>query len=567
MNARLADGGAADVPGTTTVGDGLVLPRRCVANSGDHKGRPYGLFHGRYALILAGGLAALTTDAQEPTSVEELPAALVEAAGGADRFERETVLYRYLAGTGHAEVVALLDTVDGLPEASFRAAVSGPLYARLAHFDAQAAVDHVLARSGNPSDLVIVIRAWAHVDLAAATAHASTLRPLAKWIAARTILELDLSAAQRDFVLDELGGGENASLEAMGVISAVDDTWAAAWSKALQADPDDRRHLVELAAAWAASDPLAAMEVAAQLPTLKDVAVQKAVVRAWAADDPRGPIEWLVRYAEAFEANFAAPRQSLLPLDLNLAPLAMQMLAEHDPDGAVSLLQEVPKPMYRRALLGLATSFAADHPERAITLYESQEDPAAKRDILGVMASDTTWDSEKLDWLASLRAQPEDVERVVGTAYLEDRTLLLGWLAELDDPDRQAAGAGAIVDDEADRDAPAAWRWAGEFETERDALRARVYRRWHASDEPAATRAILDMPDRESRDRVASNAIEWLLDAEGPQDSSAAERLFKVIDSEALRGEAARRFVDYFVDIGGEREADRYRRLSTGGDR
>ena len=183
------------------------------------------------------------------------------------------------------------------------------------------------------------------------------------------------------------------------------------------------------------------------------------------------------------------------------------------------------------------------------------------------MAMHTTWDGKKLDWLASLHPQPEFVEFVVGTAYLEDRTLLLDWLAELDDPDQQAAAAGAIVDDEADRDAPAAWRWAGEFETERDALRARVYRRWHASDEPAATRAILDMPDRESRARVASRAIEWLLDAEGPQDSSAAERLFKVIDSEALRGEAARRFVDYFVDIGDEREADRYRRLAAGGGR
>ena len=217
---------------------------------------------------------------------------------------------------------------------------------------------------------------------------------------------------------------------------------------------------------------------------------------------------------------------------------------------------------------GLPCRSRENHPERAITLYESLEDSAAERDILGVMAAyNTTWDGRKLDWLASLRGQPEGVKRVIGTAYLQDRALLLGWIAELDDPDRQAAAAVAIVDHEAERDARAAWRWAGEFETERDALLARVYRQWHASNEPAATRAILDIPDRESRARVASKAIEWLLDVEGPQDSSAAERLFEVIDSEALRREAARRFVDYFVDTGDEREAGRYRRLSVGGGR
>ncbi|MDE0190747.1 MAG: hypothetical protein OXQ90_05270 [Gammaproteobacteria bacterium] len=525
-------------------------------------------FSAAYALALGGYLAASTAAAQEPVPVaEELPAALIDAAGEADRFEREAALYRFLAEVDQAAVLAFLDAVGALPEPSFRAAVSGPLYVRLAHFDAEAAVERVLAGSGGPSDLVVVIRAWAHVDLAAAVAHATTLQPPARKIATRTVLELDLSAAQRDWVLSELGGGENGSLADTEVISTVDDTWAAAWSKALQAKADDRRQLAELAAAWAALDPEAAMEMAAQLTTLKDVRVQEAVVEAWGANDPRGPIGWLAQYAEAaLEDHLGSPGESVLPLDFNLAPLAMRILAEKDPDGSVSLLQELPKPMRRRSLLGLANSFAENEPDRAITLYESLEDPEAKRDILRAMALHTTWDGGKLDWLASLREQPDVVEHTIETAYLQDRALVLGWLAELDDPDQRAAAASAIVDHEAERDPRAAWRWAGGFETERYALLVRVYRQWYAADGQAATRAIVDMPDRESRARVASRAIEWLLDVEGPQDSGAGERLFKVVESEALRQEAAQRFVDYFMDTGDERAVDRYRRsLASGG--
>ena len=520
-----------------------------------------------HALSLAGYLTASIAGAQEPVPVaEELPDALIDAAGVADRFEREAALYRFLAEVDQAAVLAILDTVGALPEPSFRAAVSGPLYVRLAHFDPEAAVEGVLAGSGGPSDLVVVIRAWAHVDLAAAVAHATMLQPPARKIATRTVLELDLSAAQRDFVLNELGGGENGSLTDMEVISAVRDTWAAAWSKAMRAKADDRRHLAELAAAWAALDPVAAMEMAAQLTTLKDVRIQEAVVEAWGANDPRGPIGWLAQYSEAaLDDRLASPGESRLPLDFNLAPLAMRILADNDPDGSVSLLQDLPKPMRRRSLLGLADSFAENQPDRAITLYQSLEDPDAKRDILRAMALHTAWDRGKLDWLMSLREQPEPVEHTIEAAYLQDRALVLGWLAELDDPDRRAVAAAAIVDHEAERDPRAAWRWAGGFEAERNALLVRVYRQWYTADEQVATRAIVDMPDRESRAWVASKAIEWLLDVEGPQDSGTGERLFKAVDSKALRREAARRFVAYFTDTGDERAVDHYRSLASGG--
>ena len=505
-------------------------------------------------------LSACLLAASSSGAVDTMQALLSKLAGAAeieDRFERDAALYRLLADTDRNEILSLLDTVQDVPEAALRSAVSRPLYIRLTHFDAETAADHVLARDSNLSALIAVFRAWAHVDLAAATARAATLQSAARETVARTILELDLSERNRAFVLGMLDPGNNSDLQGDPVISVADDTWVRAWSEALQAGTVEReRRMREVAAAWAASDPVAAVQMAAELPGIEGMEVLDAVVEAWGTVDPDGPVRWLARGDPETTLRLNRPYY-----------LAVRSLADDDPDLAMSLLSELPQDKYRSSFYGLAKSFAENHPDRAIMLYESFENGSDEQaSILNAMSHVATWDDRRLNWLASLPEWPNEVEEGIKTAYFVDRDLLLNWLAGLEDPVRKAIAARAIAEDEAALDPSAAWQWAGSFENDQDELLGAVYREWHARNASAATRAILDLKDRESRTHVAREAIEWLLDVNGPQDGDAAERLFRVIESEALRRELARQFADYFAGWGDEREADRYRRLSASGD-
>jgi len=500
------------------------------------------------ALVSTTCTIARPTVAEESTSATESEArtdvALAEIMAAANRFERNATLYRYVADADRQRIETLLAALSAKPGAPRRDDVARVLYVRFASLEPGTAVAHALHNYPKPQVLEAVFRAWAHDDLEAAVARASTLPTVMKRDAARAILDLDLTASERTSIAERLGMRPDlVEIEQVSPPRAQESYDQALARVAAIGDGRARfREVGSLAAAWAAENAPGALAAILEWrgdEGLKDLWLDR-VMDAWSDADPRAAVDWLLTRDPDHIAKLVGPA---------FAALAKTDLAE-----AESLVAALPKGVARRdaqlsVLAAILDQGDLDHALAAfgeLDLKDRQtfapgigrrlarEDP--DRAVAWVMDLDEAVRASSLRWVfASIHgADPELAKRLVED--VDDASL------------RIEAAQGLFTRGTAE---PAnALRWARSLGSDAQTapLLARIFSIWSGKDLPAAMDAVMGYAPGPVRDQALQSMIERRLIAFDPET---AERLLDAIDSPAAKSEAAARVRAYRANEGG----------------
>ena len=529
-------------------------------------------------LAAVGGVllyALLRGDAPVPAVVDEVrraeterthtapatsPPTLADIASAARDFQRNAALYELLATSDVAGVQALLAQARTLPASLHRYDVSRVLYLRFVSLDPVAAANHLLDNTAKPSWVSAVFRSWAHKDFDAAVAYASELGPLARQAAAEAILELDVPAAQRQAAVALLRSPKalaNALLWE-GRLFAGRDV-AQAWRLAAgipTANWKERRRLLgEVAAAWARTDPLAAMAAIEALDHAGDrEKVQPIALRAWADADPHGAVDWLL----AREAH-KRPQE--------LVAAAMESLAAQDPDAAMNVLTTMPEPARGQALTATLTAMAGADVDKSLAAWEALDARERTQVSMRHFASALTQAAPDramsclLDLPDDARAMASPV--VMTFAHATDRDLVLRRIGAIENAALQHEVAQQIVFEEVERDPLAAWRWAISLPAVSEwSVASAVFDKWYRVDAQAALDALSEVRGG-VRDRVLEEAVA----ARVTFDPDQAETLFAAMDSSSSKARVASALVRYFTETNPNPEkAEKYREFVGSAD-
>lgn len=474
------------------------------------------------------------------TAAATSPPTLADIASTARDLHRNAALYDLLADSDVARVRALLAEAQTLPASTHRYDLSRVLYLRFVSLDPVAAANHLLDNTAKPSWVSAVFRSWAHKDFDAALAYASELGPLARQAAAEAILELDVSAAQREAAVALLQSPDALANVLLweGRLYEGRDV-AEAWRRAEgipQANWKERRRILgEVAAAWARADPLAAMAAVEALDPVSREKVQPIALRAWADADPHGAVDWLL----GREAH-KRPQE--------LVAAAMESLAAQDPDAAINVLTTMPEPTRGQALSATLTAMASVDADKSLAVYEALDAREKAQVSMRHFASSLAQAApgRAMSWLLDLpdNARKMALPFVVTLAHLADRELVLRRIGAMENPALQHRAVREIVGAEVERDPLAAWRWATSLTAVPDrSVASAVFDEWHHVDAAAALNALSEV--RQSvRDRVLEEAVLERVTVHPAQ----AERLFAAMDSPSSKARVAPALVRYFTD-------------------
>ena len=483
----------------------------------------------------AAGAQSPAAGASEATTEN----ALAEVMAIPNRFDRNAALYRFIPDADRQRIEALLAALDRESGSPQRDDVARVLYLRFASLEPGAAVAHALGNYAKPQILETVFRAWAHVDLEAAVARASTLSMLMKEDAARAILDLDLSASERASIAERLGTRANlVEIEPPAPLRAAEPYDQALARIAAVEDARARyREIISVSAAWAAEDAAGAMAAILGWDGDKDLKGLwlSRVMGAWSDAEPRAAVDWLLTQDQLEVAS--------------LAGSAFASLAKTDLAEAQSLVQALPDgPARREAELGV---FAAILEEGELDLalaafddldlqnrqrYASgvgrrlvREDPA--RAAAWVMGLDEPVRTNTLPW-------------VFASIHGADPELALRLVEDVDEPLLRIEAAYGLFTSGDIPEPVEALRWVRSLgsEAETATLVARIFTVWSVRDPPAAVDAVLEHPAGAVRDRALQSMMAARL---MNFDPDTAERLLNAIDSPTEKSKAAARLRAY----------------------
>ena len=450
--------------------------------------------------------------------LEETESSLTGVFALADDWERNAALYALLARADRARVETLIAAAKALePPVPHRYDIVRVLYMRYASLSPEEAVDHVLASDAKPSWIGAVFGAWAERNLDSALARASALGPLAKGVAARAILALDLTPQQRLEAVRRLG--MEAALAELALWEhrrRPGEPPAVAWHRAtsLREGPRKDEIMLQAALAWALEDPLTAWEAVeghfASLPIRGResaiVDVMREVLDVWAADDPAGPARWLrdAVLHRGMNATPYAPASSKVDYMLGIA--VMRPLARSNPRAAWEIAQAMPVSIRKDVFRNLAETDT----DAAVELYGSMDRPH-QAVFAPNLAAALMYKNPELGvhwWAALDRRMRERTAGHLRAVHREAPGLIERLIGEIDDAAAQHRAAeevlGALGDPEAD------WRWVttlGTVPPEESALRT-VFLRWHARDAHAAIRAVSSLADHRVRDYLLAGVAD-----------------------------------------------------------
>lgn len=501
----------------------------------------------RFAVLVVLALLSTTCMVARPSlAAEESPNAyaleagtenaLTEIMATPNRFERNAALYRFVADADRPRIEALLGAVVAMPGRPQRDDVVRVLYIRFASLQPAAAVAHALRNHDKPQVLEAVFRAWAHVDLEAAVARASSLSTVMKQDAARAILDLDLTSAERTAIAEQLAVRPNfVEIEqvapppaaepydrALARIAAIDDATAR------------YREIASVTAAWAAEDAAGALAAILDWSGDKDLKNLwlSQVMEAWADADPRAAVDWLltrepegvasllgpafgalakVDLAEA-EALVAALPEGTARLEAQLSVFAV-MLDEDNLDRAFAAFRELDPRGQQRLAMSLGKRLAQEDPESAFAWAMELDEPVRSNTLPFLLGS-------------IHRADAGVAKRLV--EGIDDTATRIHTAAGLFHQGLQGAEPSETL------------RWLTTLgtEAETEPLVARVFVVWSATDEPAATAAVMEYPPGAVRDRLLLAMVSYRMRI---FDMDAAERLLDAIDSPTEKAKAEAR--------------------------
>lgn len=472
-------------------------------------------------------------------------ASLVGIAGIANAFERNATLYELVGGADRALVEELLAEVSALPAARHRDDIARVLYIRFAALDPLAATEHALRSLAKPYVLTAIFRAWAHEDLDAAVARAAGLSAGAKADAARAILQLDLSAADREAIAARLG----TRLPAAEAMEAVEETdaprvaepydQAMARIAAITHVPTRRSETMDIASAWAATDPAGAMHGVFNSnidPGLKNHALSL-IMHHWASADPHAAIDWVLSRDPVKVAD--------------LAITAYSSLAEADLAAAQALVASLPAgPSKRQARLSVFVVIVNQGDlDRSLTAFDAL-DPSDQVWVVGDLGQQMGRAAPRraFEWLHGLDKQvrKETLRETLMPIYQRDPGLIRELIQDVADPEFRIAAARYVAWESADEVATLRWVESLGSEEEYAPVLAEVFRGWMNRSAADATAALLRYPRGPGRDHALRRLVDERL---SDFDTGTAERFFEAIDSPEERRLAAQELHRYYTEV------------------
>ena len=475
-------------------------------------------------------------------SLAEQPAtsgAFARIAAIQDDFERNASLYRLAANADEADLRRLVAELEQLPPTPHRYDIARVLYIRFVAVDPAAAARHALRRQGKPSWIGAVFRAWAHMDLEAAVGHAADLNGEAMRVATAAILELDLDADQRAFVVEQLQAEAAAQqASAWSEYTAATDDMAAAWNRALQSGADARERLRAVAIAWAAVEPRAAMAMAAKLDdSLRDY-IRLVIIGGWDSDDPSGPIEWLEN---------AAPRDR----NGSLVEEALGRLAAGDIDVALAKVDELPDAMRESALRGVFEFLATHHPQRAFEHFESL-DFAEQLNVLAPVAFLAPARPQNVAWVGTIhpKLQTEALGMILHRMHTADPALAVRLTDDIPNTRLKTQWVRSLVPREVRRDPNEAWRWATSLPPDLQEASGAVeaaFAAWYWIDRDSASRNLLALRSSPARDQALLATIADFTEEPTKYDHSLIDRFLNAVADEDAKREAATALREHYT--------------------
>ena len=484
-----------------------------------------------FAVLACWPAAGLAADAHGADT-------LASAVTIQDDFERNAALYRLAANADEAQLRRLFAELEQQPPTPHRYDIARVLYIRFVAVDPAAAARHALHRAGKPSWIGAVFRAWAHVDLEAAVDHAAGLNGEAMRVAAAAILELDLEAQQRAFVVEQLQAEAVAQhAAAWRERTAATDDMAAAWNRALQAGDNVREQLEAIATAWAAVEPRQAMAMAAKLgDSLRDY-IRLVIIDEWDSDDPNGPIEWLVNAAPEVRNRYLID--------------AMAHLAESNIDVALAKIDELPHTMREAALQGVFQSMTANQPQRAFEHFRSL-DFAEQMSVLMHVAGHAPAHADSVAWVGTIHPKLRNtaLDIVLNQMHLVDRALALDVTEDIPDPQLKAQWVRSLIPREVRRDPNEAWRWATSLPSELQESSGAIgtaFVAWYWIDRESAARNLLALRKSLVRDQTLLATIQDFTEKPANYDHSLIDRFLSAVSDADVKREAASALRDHFT--------------------
>ena len=497
-----------------------------------------------------------------PWQLEGLAASQRAAAGEfarvvaiQDDFERNALLYPLAANADEAQLRRLFAELEQQPPTPHRYDIARVLYIRFVAVDPAAAARHALRRAGKPSWLGAVFRAWAHVDLEAAVGRAAGLNGEAMRVVAAAILELDLDAQQRAFVVEQLQAEAVAQhASAWSAYTTDTDDMAAAWERALQSGANVREQLRAVAIAWAAVEPRQAMAMAATLDHSLRFAMELAIFGHWNSNDATGSIEWLEKAAPANRSPYLVRR-------------AMSHLAKADIDIALAKVDELPEVMREHALQGVLRFMTEEQPQRAFEHFRSL-DFAKQAAVLMQVAGYAPAQADSIAWAGTLhpKLQPDALDMILHRMHIVDPNLALDLTDDIPTQRLKEQWVRSLAPREVRRNPNDAWHWATSLPTdlqEESGVVGAVFAAWHSIDRDAATQHLLALRNSPVRDRALLATIRDFSNNPTKYDHSSVDRFLNAVADADAKHEAAAILRGHYTTIDPNPAlAERYRQQS-----
>ena len=450
---------------------------------------------------------------------------LADIAAIADDFERNAALYALAQNADRTDTENLLAQTRELPPSPQRNDITRLLYVRLASIDSEAAADHVLGWSYQPSWLATVFRVWAHADFDAAVERAGSLEARQQHSIASSLLEMDLAPWQRQLIADRLDA-ESLLAQVLAREEMAFGTPEQTWARALQAPPgEERNQLLQMAAkAWTRSNPQAALEAALDLAHDDDQWLAYSILRDWAQAEAAGALDWLSRQGRT-------PRTEHLPSAVAGA------IAELDVEAALRALESVPAWARHSAQSGIFRRWLEKDLTAAMEWFGSLPIADQQQHRFEATREYARRDPQgALNW--AMASDRRIREQLIGSVIssIDDSAEAERLFRGIEDPDLQAEVA-LWLSRHAPEDPQDALRWADTFDREvRDRLRSNILRDWAQSDPEGVLQEVARQRTPLDRNQATEDAISGLLRA---FHIDAAERLFETISSTRVRCSAA----------------------------
>ena len=502
---------------------------------------------------------AQTSAAQvdRPGSTGRRPRSLSDIARMSNDFDRNSELYSLIARADQETVEKLAAEVQLLPQVPYRHDISRVLYVRFAALAPSAAADHVLALNPRPSLIAAVFRGWAHADLNAATARAALLEA----IVAQAILDLDLFDWQRETVARQLDAKQLLARLLVSEEIHGGRAFPQIWQDALL-DTDEASRLErirQIARAWTADDPDAAMAAAEELTT-KSIDVQRQIISDWLTVDAARALEWLV-VKESSET-----KQMLIKS-------IMRDVVWRDVHMAISLVHQMPpedRSQTAEALIGGLSSLTdqkrlSNVDFDAVVEWYVSLDLDVQEDHITRMATAYVRNrpEQAIDWLGSLdsRLREKALRTVVFDVAMQDDELARQLVDDISDIGLRKGAAMNLSIVLTRRDPREALRWAQSFRSsdERTALVASILSQWSRNDAETATETLLRLPRGPEREKALELVLHQQVRA---LRLDVAERLFDDIESEDTRRRIAALLHHHYTQTDPDAaKASRYREI------